>query len=224
MLFHTSWGTVWMMQVACAILLAMTFTLARKDALPRWNMLALMSIGLAATPAFASHAMSAERLKQYSIAADVTHVLGASLWIGTLLVMFASIIGNDGDEPRSEQPRSEMRANYIDALLRKFSPLALVGSALVVCSGVVSALAHLEHIADVTGTPYGQKLIAKVICVGVVVLLGWRNWKFVTPRVKTEGPRRMTRGMAIEILVALVVIGVTATLVVTPPPAQMMSH
>jgi len=224
MLFDTSWGTVWMVQVVCAVLLAMTFTLARKDALPRWNVLALMSMGLAATPAFASHAMTARRFAQYSIAADVAHVLGASLWIGTLLVMFASIIGGDGNEPQSEQTVSVMRASYIVSLLRSFSPLALTGSALVAISGVVSSLAHVEHWADLTGTPYGQKLIAKVLSVGVVVLLGWRNWKFVTPAILTQGPKRMTRGMAVELLIALVVLGVTAALVVTPPPAEMMTH
>ncbi len=118
MLFSTTWGTVWLVQVACAVLLAMTFTLARKDALPRWNVLAVLSIGLSATPAFASHAMTAHRFAQYSVVADVAHVVGASLWIGTLLVMFASIAGGDGNEPGSERLVSEMRARYIASLLR----------------------------------------------------------------------------------------------------------
>ena len=224
MLFETSWGTVWMTQVVCAVLLAMTFTLARKDALPRWNVLALMSVVLAATPAFASHARTPQRLAQYSIAADVVHVLAASLWIGTLLVMFASIMGGDGNEPQSEQTVSTMRASYVASVLRSFSPLALTGAALVAVSGLVSSLAHIEHWADLAGTPYGQKLILKVLGVGVVVLLGWRHWKFVTPGIMTQGPKRMTRGMAIELLIALVVVGVTAALVVTPPPAEMMTH
>ena len=168
--------------------------------------------------------MSAQRLAQYSIAADVAHVFGASLWIGTLLVMFASIIGGDGNEPQSEHPVSDMRARYIASLLRSFSPLALTGAALVAVSGVVSSLAHVERWADLTGTAYGQKLIVKVLCVGVVVLLGWRNWKFVTPGILTQGPKRMTRAIMLELLIALVVLGVTAALVVTPPPAEMVGH
>lgn len=224
MLRQTSWGTVWMIQFGGALLLAMMFTLARKDALPRWNVLALMSIGMAATPAFASHAMSAQRLVQYSIPADIAHVLGASLWIGTLCVMFASIVGGDGSEPQSQQDVAESRANYITSLLRSFSPLALTGSALVGASGVVSSLAHIEHWPDLTGTTYGQKLIVKLIGVGIIVVLGFRNWKLVTPGVQKDGPGRMTRGMAIELLLALVVLGITASLVVTPPPAEVMTH
>ena len=224
MVLETSWGTVWMIQMVCAVLLAMTFTLARKDALPRWNGLALLSIVLAATPAFASHAMTARRFAQYTVAADIVHVLGASLWIGTLLVMFASVLGGDGNEPRSEQTVSDGRARYIASLLRSFSPIALTGSALVAVSGLVSSLAHVEHWADLTGTAYGQKLIVKWLCVGVVVLLGWRNWKYVTPGILTQGPKRMTRAIAVELLIALVVLGVTASLVVTPPPADVMTR
>ena len=268
MLLQTSWGTVWMIQVAGAILLAMTFSLARKDALPRWNVLAVMSIGLAATPAFASHAMSPQRLLQYAIPADIAHVLGVSLWLGTLGVMFASILGGDGSEPRlahgetqsttqsalqsasfsasqstsqsmsqstsqstsqsaphtTSFSTSQLRANYMASLLRTFSPWALTGAALVVASGLTSALVHIEHWADLTGTRYGQTLLLKVSGVGVIVLLGWRNWKFVTPGIPTQGPARMTRGMSIELLIALVILGLTAALVVTPPPAEVMTH
>lgn len=222
MLLHTGWGTTWLVQVACALLITMTFALARKDALPRWNVLALLSGVLAATPAFASHARSAERFKEYTVFADVLHVLGASLWLGTLFVMFMSIVRNDGNEPQSERSVSDMRASYITAILRSFSPVALVGATLVVISGVLSALAHIANFNELFNTPYGQKLIAKLIGVGLVWLFGWRNWKFITPHVLTQGPRRMTRSMAIELTLAIAVLLITSALVVTPPPAESM--
>lgn len=224
MLFETSWGTTWLVQVACALLITMTFTLARKDALPRWNVLALLSIALASTPAFASHAKSAQRLGQYTVFADAAHVFGASLWLGTLFVMFMSIVRGDGNEPQSELSTSEMRAMYIASLLRSFSPVALIGAALVVASGVLASFAHITHWNELTGTRYGQNLLAKLAAVGLVWLFGWRNWKFITPYVSTQGPRRMTRSMAIELTLTLVVIVLTAALVVTPPPAEAMLH
>lgn len=224
MLLETSWGTTWMLQVAYTLLITMTFTLARKDALPRWNMLALLSIALASTPALASHAKSAMRFKEYTVVADTLHVLGASIWIGTLFVMFLSIVRNDGNEPGSELSASEMRAQYITSMLRSFSPLALVGAGLVVASGVMSSLAHIMNFNELFNTPYGQRLIIKVVAVGLVWLFGWRNWKFITPYVMTAGPRRMTRSMAIELALAIVVLVVTSILVVTPPPGEMMVH
>lgn len=225
MLFQTSWGKTWLVQVACALLITMTFALARKDALPRWNVLALLSIALASTPAFASHAMSAQRFREFTVYADAAHVLGASLWLGTLFVMFLSIVRNDGNEPQSERSASDMRASYISAMLRSFSPVALVGATLVVASGVLAAFAHVANFNELFNTSYGQKLIAKLIGVGLVWLFGWRNWKFITPQVLTAGPRRMTRSMTIELTLAIIVLLITSALVVTPPPAEaMMMH
>jgi len=218
MLFDTPWGTVWMIQFGCAVLLAMSFTLARKDAFPRWSTIAILSLVLAASFAFSSHAMSASRFGQYAVAADVVHVLAASVWIGTLFVMTASVLGGDAIDPASELSVSEQRANYIGLLLRAFSRVAQVSVALVVGSGAVSSLAHLERIGDLIATPYGEALYRKLIFVAVVLLLGWRNWKLVTPRLATEGPRRMMRGMVGELVVSVVVLLLTAALVVTPPP------
>lgn len=227
MLFETSWGKTWMLQVGCALLISMTFSLARKDALPRWNMLALLSIVLATTPALSSHARSAQRLQQFTVPADALHVLGASIWLGTLFVMFLSIVGGDGIEPGSEAPASEMRASYIASMLRSFSPLALIGSGVVVASGLVSSLAHITTFNELRNTAYGQKLLIKLIAVWAVWMLGWINWKFNTPKVQSVGARPISRGMALEIALVVLVLLATSALVVTPPPAEasmMMMH
>lgn len=218
MLLETPWGTVWMIQFACAVLLAMSFTLARKDALPRWRTVAILSLVLAASSAFSSHAMSARRFGQYAIAADALHVVGAAVWMGTLFVMFISVWRGDANEPGSELTVSEQRAGYVGLLLRAYSPVAQASVAMVVVSGVVSSLAHLESVGELVSTPYGQALWRKLIFVVIVMALGFRNWKSLTPRLATDGPRRMTRGMLAELLIAAVVLALTAALVVTPPP------
>ncbi|MGV3711240.1 MAG: CopD family protein [Gemmatimonas sp.] len=222
MLLETSWGTVWIVQTIAALLVTMTFTLARKDALPRWNVLAILALVVAASASFSSHAMSAARFGSFAIASDVLHIIGASLWIGTLFVMFVSVVGGDGIELQSPVSASEMRANYIIALLRSFSPLALAGSGIIVVSGVASTLAHVHTVAEFTGSGWGQMLIYKLIWLAAVMFLGYRNWKVVTPRVAIDGPKRMTRGMAIELVLVLVVLVITSVLVVTPPPGEGM--
>jgi copper transport protein len=222
MLLDTSWGTVWMVQTACAVLLAMSFTLARKDALPRWSTIAVLSAVLAGASAFASHAMSAQRLTEYTKQADVLHILAASTWLGTLFVMTLSVLGNDANEPGSELPATELRSRYIVLLLRAFSPVALVSGAILVTSGALSALAHVTSMSELVGTSYGQALLRKLVFVVLVFVFGWRNWKFVTPRLATDGPRSMTRGMAVELCLAAVVLVLTAVLVVTPPPAEVV--
>ena len=220
MLLDTSWGTVWMAQFACVVLLAMSFSLARKDALPRWRTIAVLAIAVAVSPAFASHAMSARRFAEYTVAADALHVLGASVWIGTLFAMTASVLAGDANEPGSDVPPSEMRSRYILLLLRAYSPVAQVSVFLVLASGVFSALAHVSSFAELFGTPYGEALYRKVIFVCVVMFSGWRNWKRLTPRLEVDGAGRITRGMMAELAVSAVVIFLTAVLVVTPPPGD----
>lgn len=253
LLLATSWGTTWFVQVGSALLLTMTMTLARKDALPHWRMVALLALVMAGTFSYSSHAMSAERLGQYTLYADVLHLVGASMWLGTLAVMFISVVAGDGTDPASELAPAELRVQYLVGLLRVFSPVALVGAVLVGASGVLAAFAHFTHVRELTTTRYGTYLLIKLGVVALVVLLGFRNWRVLTPALRREGgntdtsqadtsladtshpvrlhatrsakrpTRSMVRTMLLEVLLAVAVLGVTAALVVTPPPSELMS-
>ena len=104
----------------------------------------------------------------------------------------------------------------VAALLTRFSPIALFGAAFVVTSGAISSLAHVERISALTVTTYGRLLTVKVCVVAAVVLLGWRNWKRLTPRLEAAGPSELRRSIAMELLVSALVLAITAALAVTP--------
>lgn len=263
LLLATTWGKTWLIQVGSALLLTMTMTLGRKDALPHWRMVALLALVMAGTFSYSSHAMSAARLGQYTLYADVLHLVGASMWLGTLAVMFISVVAGDGTDPASELAPVALRLQYLSGLLRVFSPVALVGAATVGASGVLAAFAHFTHVRELTTTRYGVYLLIKLGLVALVALMGFRNWRVLTPslrrdvgntdtshtdtsqsvtshtvpshtdmsqRVKShttrssKAPTRsMIRTMLLEVLLAVAVLGVTAALVVTPPPSELMS-
>jgi putative copper export protein len=203
---QTSWGHVWLMQFGAAVLLVAAFLAARRGGRVWWAVVVVLAAILAATPTLASHAMSAERLTGVSIAADLLHVVAASAWMGTLAVMF--------DSTR----RFDLRDGaYTTALLDVFSPLARWAALAVVASGTLSAVAHITSVSALTGSSYGLMLVRKLIVVAIVAAIGWRNWRTLTPKIPTTGPGPMRRAMAIELAMAMIVLGLTAALVNTPP-------
>jgi putative copper resistance protein D len=143
------------------------------------------------------------------------HVIGASLWIGTLFVMVAAglTVVLSGSVPH------EQRGWAAAALVNAFSPLALSAATLLVCTGLVTATLHLKYIAALWTTPYGYTFIAKLCVVAVVVGLGAWNWRRVKPTLGEESAARtIKRSATAELTAATVVLLITGVLVSLPVP------
>ncbi len=207
----TSWGRTWTIQFASAALLMPAFSLARDGRASRWSVAALLVLVLSATPTLASHAMDAHTALALSVGADWVHVMAAGTWIGTLAVMFA-VVGRD------EHARGETMMCWLAA----FSPIALGAVAVVASTGLLSSFFRLPAVNAIWSTTYGRTLLVKLAAVGVVVLLGWINWKRNTPAVVASGTSPIRAGMRAEVIAALVVLLVTALLVATSPLVESM--
>jgi putative copper export protein len=83
-------------------------------------------------------------------------------------------------------------------------------------------MAHVNRTAALLGSPYGRVLVLKVATVAVVALLGWRNWKVLTPRLEVAGVDALRTSIVLELSAALLVLALTAALVITPPPMEGM--
>jgi copper transport protein len=215
MLSATNWGTAWLIQVGAAIVLGVTFSLARRGSTAAWLLSPIAFLALLVTPTLASHAMSVEGRRWIALPADLLHIAGGTLWLGTLAVMFGTA--------RVAAPSDQGNSEFVAALLSRFSPLALTGAATVVLTGVVSSLVHLDHPLAVLESRYGQILIAKIVAVAAIVFFGWLNWRKLTPALRASGSSRIWRGMRAELVAAVVVLLLTAMLIVTPPPMEGMA-
>ena len=209
MITETEWGTTWLAQFACALLLIPAALLAKRGTMRAWIPAALLSAALAITPSTSSHAMSANKFAAITVYIDVLHIFAASSWLGTLFVMYCSA---RGDAPVDES------THYLARLLSEFSPLALTAGVLVVVSGLISSFSHIAMLREFITTDYGRMLIAKVASVGVVMLFGFRNFKYLTPMLARSGAATIRRSMMLELAATVVVLLVTGVLVVTPPP------
>ena len=222
LLWNTSWGTVWLVQGSvCAALLLVFLRLVRLRRTERrktgesgrmsagWRSVAGLVLLLLLTQALSGHAMGETGLMRIvAVGADATHGLAAGIWIGSLAVILLA-----------NWPASRNRA-LLTAQLRAFSPLAILGVSLLVGAGGVLSVIHIPAVADLWQAVYGRTLLAKVAVAGVALALGYRNWRKGLPRIEeTAGEAEWVWvRAAIEVAVALAVLGLTAFLTVLPTP------
>jgi putative copper export protein len=146
---------------------------------------------------------------------NAVHILAASTWIGTLLVL--TIAGIRG-VIRSASGGAQ-RAQLVGELVNSFSPLALTAAAIVALSGLTTAWLHLKRLSALWTTSYGVTLIVKLILVAIVVSLGAWNWRRVRPSLGGEGTeQRIRRSATMELTFAGLVLLATSVLVTLPSP------
>jgi putative copper export protein len=146
---------------------------------------------------------------------NAVHILAASTWLGTLLVL--TIVGIRG--VLRSATSGPQRALLISGLVNSFSPLALTAATIVVITGSTTAWLHLKRISALWTTSYGIALLVKLFFVAIVVVLGAWNWKRVRPSLGAEGTEETIRRSAtMELTFAGLVLIATAVLVTLPSP------
>jgi len=197
--------------------------------LPAWwlPVAALTGIGVAATPGLGGHA-SAGDLVPFAVVADTIHVLAMALWVGGLAYLVAVVLDRrDVEEARGAVTR--------------FSRLALACVIAIVATGSFQAWRQVGSLEALRDTNYGQLLIVKVVIVAAIVVVAAFSREIVyrvyqrpervaavvgtdavgdDPEQPVDAPRELRRlrgSVAIEVLLAVAVLTVTALLVNTNP-------
>jgi putative copper export protein len=153
--------------------------------------------------------------RNFSGKVNAVHILAASTWLGTLLVL--TLVGIRGLIRSSSS--GAQRAELVADLVNSFSPLALTASAIVAITGATTAWLHLKRISALWTTSYGIALLVKLVFVLIVVVLGGWNWKRVRPSLGSEGTEHVIRRSArMELTFAALVLIATSVLVTLPSP------
>ena len=146
---------------------------------------------------------------------NAVHVLAASTWLGTLMVL--TVVGIRG--VTRSATAGQQRAELVSDLVNSFSPLALTAATIVGITGLTTAWLHLKRLSSLWTTSYGMTLVVKLILVAIVVVLGAWNWRRVRPSLGDEGSEQTIRRSAtMELTFAALVLIVTSVLVTLPSP------
>jgi copper transport protein len=211
MIGRTIWGWGWLLQLLATAVAIAGFSAARRDPTRGWSIAATGAVLGAFAPALSGHAASAPILRPLAIFADGVHILGASGWLGSLLVLLVAGM------PAAMRLDTDDRGPAVADLVNVYSPTALVFAGVTALAGVFSAWIHLGTIPALWQTDYGKTLLVKVAFLGIVIATGAYNFLYVKPRLaKIDGVRKIRRSATIEIGVAVVVLLITAVLVATP--------
>ena len=209
LLLGTTWGRSWVYGAlgAVALVMACRAHVAGRRGGAKISALLIFSLGL--FPAATGHANAGD-LRGFTLVADVVHVWGMGGWVGGL----ATILLLEWAHRR----RSTSAGSLLRDLIPRFSPLAMVSVGALSLTGLFASWAHVDGVGALFGTTYGRLLLLKLALVGGVLGLGAINFRRLTPRLDTpEGPGAMRRSATFELVVAGLVLVVTAVLVRTSP-------
>jgi putative copper export protein len=146
---------------------------------------------------------------------NAVHILAASTWLGTLLVL--TLIGIRG-VIRIGTPGLS-RAELVCDLVNSFSPLALTAASIVALTGLTTAWLHLKRVSALWTSSYGIALMVKLVFVLMVVLMGAWNWRRVRPTLGESGSEEtIRRSSTMELTFGALVLLATSVLVTLPSP------
>lgn len=206
LLLSTRWGSAFKAAaIACFVGLAALggVLLGRKQG---WLIAGPAVLFLGTFPGLTGHASAGGPL---SLAADALHVWGAGAWIGGLAVLLYLAWRSD----RPSEPA------VLESLVPPFSTVAFVAVGTLVVSGAYAAWMHLPAPGALFSSTYGRLLTVKVAVAVVVLAFGARNQRILAPRLSSsDGDRALRASATTELVLAQIVLVITAVLVRTPPP------
>ena len=197
----TGWGRGWWTQVGCAVV-AFLASLGPASFALAGALLVSMTLPLT------GHAMDAPNGPIVGVTLHGLHAFAGGLWLGTLAVALFAWQRSDPPE------RSGRRHARLERLIGKFSPLALISAFVLVATGSAEALWLVGSFRALRETVYGQRLLLKLALLAVLLGIGIYNWRVLRPLLGGRGAsRRLLRASLIELTVAVLILGVTASLV-----------
>jgi putative copper export protein len=154
-------------------------------------------------------------LAQWGELLNPLHVLAAGLWIGTLFVMLVAGV----QVVLQNEVARDQRGAIISDMVYSFSPLALAAAPVLILFGVIIAWKHLHVLSNLWLSPYGIMRIVKLCLVTIVFAVGAWNWRRQRPALGTEtAALAIKRSATMEVMVATLVLAVTAVLLSIPAP------
>ena len=138
------------------------------------------------------------------------HAMAAAAWFGALPLLAGRV--------------RALPAAEAAAVVRRFSGMATVGVSLLLACGAVLASLQLGAAVALTQTAYGGRLLAKLAGVALLLAFAAHNRFRLTDALAADRPGaggRLRRAIHMETAVAVVVLGLAASLSqVTPPRAR----
>ena len=208
---RTPWGIGFVLHALAVVVLLVAFARTRSAL---WRVAALATVVLGVGTALSGHAAGSGRWTTVAVVSDSVHILAAGGWLGALvLILVAGLPATARMEPLG-------RGQAVRGMVHAFSPMALAFGGTLALTGIIAAVLHLGTWSALTGSDYGRILLIKIGALALVLAAAVYNWRRLRPALDADRVGTFRRTAGAELLLAFVVLVVTAWLVATPPPAS----
>ena len=230
---RTRFGSVWALRILLLLILALLLVWSKREAerTPKsaWLAVAGSAAGLAVTPALGGHAAAGPDAAGAAVGAvvGVVHFSAAAVWFGGLVLLGTCLL-----------PRADV--GLLGAVAR-FSSVAFTAMVVIVVTGMVQGWRQVGSLQALGHTAYGRLLVVKVAAFLLLIAVAGQSRALVrrklTARVLIGAPDRRGPGAALpgltddarslwslrrlvlaEVIIAIVVLAVTALLGIATPP------
>jgi putative copper export protein/methionine-rich copper-binding protein CopC/mono/diheme cytochrome c family protein len=242
LLFDTTYGAVWRLTMAVALLLlvgvlvgllpfwrtrshalgviATPRPVARDDAVSEspaasqwfWRLELAGAFLLCAVLPFSSHAVESQHQPVLALMADATHLAAMGLWFGGLVLLL--IVQRPWLHPLDADARHALLA----AAVRRFSNMAFLCVGALVATGLYAMTIHTTR-ATILTSSYGKTLLIKHALIVPLIATAAVNLLLIKPHLgeSARARRLLPRLLLVEVALGLVVLCVTAVLTQLPP-------
>jgi putative copper resistance protein D len=157
-----------------------------------------------------SHAVARLRGGGLLLVATAAHMLGAALWLGGLPCFWLALRRADTRELASQ-------------IGKRFSALATTGVAMILTGAAVFVIMYIGSIDAVYGTAYGAMALTKSVLLGLLLLLGFANFRAVR-RIAVDGAAipRVRRFVEVEMGIGFAVLMAAASITSLPPAVDLI--
>lgn len=192
--------------VIAGALAALVFRYQATDPHVMWNAVGCAGTALLGTWALAGHS-SSMRWSIVGVISDVIHHTAAATWLVGLGVVAWLV-------------RPHHDASALMPTMARFSRVAALSVGALVITGLIQSLRLVGSPTAIFTTSHGQLLTLKLLTVGAMLVLANMNRRrfHQASDVDSAGVRR---AVAAELFIGLIVIGITASLVVSQPATSL---
>lgn len=226
-LSQTQFGFAWELRIVFVAGLTACLVMPRaKNARRPAIAAALLAGAYLGALAFAGHGEEGLGPERYfHLAADVSHLIAAGLWLGGLLPLVLLLV-------YLRRFREERWIPSAGDVARRFSNLGIVAVGILLVSGTINALFLIGRVQALASTDYGRLLLLKVTLFAAMVGLAGINRQYLLPRLFGDvGVDRGSRtvqwlvGSAlVEIALGLGVVLIVGALGIMAPASNMAAH
>ena len=242
-------GRVWLVRLALLGVLAVVAIVVRgrrratsSGSTRPGTVAAVVGAGLAllATITLAGHAGAGDFVV-LAFVTDIVHLGSVAFWLGGLAMLFFAVLRSDAlarpatstvgaaaVDTEVEAPDTDTTAGT-SSVVERFSTYAFVAVSAIVVSGTVQAWRQLRGFDALFDTTYGRVLIVKVLLFAAMIAAAAlsRSWVRRRQADQSDGNaptlRALRLSVGVEVVVAVLVLAVTALLVNTIPGKDAVS-